>query len=1075
MDSRNLHEIQHLVEQQEYMKARECMNALKQEGTLYTDKMAILDASIYEALGDRENTFKAIRDGLEYSYDNYELYYMLGYYYLQSNINQAYLCFQNALFYCKQSQDAAIINTDIKTLKETGRITVRVTAIIIVSYNAYYMMQKNIESIRDTLLPETYRIIVVDNASNDGVREWLRNQQDILLIENAENMGFAPACNQGWRALRETSQGQEDIFLLNNDTRLAPNALFWLRMGLYENEQIGATGSLSNYAGNNQQLDIEFTLPGEYLKYGARINIPCETPYEERVRLSGFAMLIRGNVWEKTCGMDETFAPGYFEDDDLSMKILKAGYRLLLCRNSFIYHAGSQSFYQRKDVNEILVSHHELFIRKYGFDILKYAAPNKENISGIPFTEQQEFNLLQIGSGLGADLKYIRTIFPKANVVGIESNEKLYCVSKGTELIFRDLVSAVDTLRQPVFQVLLISDRECGRLGKAELDMIEKLCLNGCVVLPKVQKQSDIRFEQIKLVIWDLDQTFWAGVLSEGSVDIQQDKIDLIRNLTDCGIINSVSSRNNEEEALLVLEKLGIADYFVFNNINWANKGEQIRDKLAEMHLRPENVLFIDDELRNLEESKYYNPGLMTAFPSVIGTLKEYIDGLKRSDLNHNRLNSYKILEKRRKEEKKYPTKEQFLYDSNIVLEIHQDCMNEVERIAELVARTNQLNFTKNRDSREEIRNLLQDKAFRNGYVEVRDKFGDYGVVGFFSYNIEKDSLQHFLFSCRIMGMGVAECVYSWLGMPKVEIVPPVAVQLHGDICIPTPWIHLEVIQAKVEKVAESKRADKVKILLKGPCDMSTIESYLSGGDIVTEFNYVNDRGFITTGQNHSMHIWQSNILSQRQIAYLIEDVPFITFGDFETSIFSREYHVICYSLLPDCHAGLYRNRKKGGYISFGSRNFDLTAPENRDGYINGTIVNHAFPFTEEIIAKFSENWEFVGTTEGADLIRNLDYMYSHALGTPMFILLLGSEIEYEGENEEFSDHAECHKAVNALVKAYAKSKDRIRIIETTDYIHSQEDYEDCINHFSRNVYYQLATALCSCINEQVERLKRKR
>ena len=59
MDSRNLHEIQHLVEQQEYMKARECMNALKQEGTLYTDKMAILDASIYEALGDRENTFKA--------------------------------------------------------------------------------------------------------------------------------------------------------------------------------------------------------------------------------------------------------------------------------------------------------------------------------------------------------------------------------------------------------------------------------------------------------------------------------------------------------------------------------------------------------------------------------------------------------------------------------------------------------------------------------------------------------------------------------------------------------------------------------------------------------------------------------------------------------------------------------------------------------------------------------------------------------------------------------------------------------------------------------------------------------
>ena len=141
-------------------------------------------------------------------------------------------------------------------------------------------------------------------------------------------------------------------------------------------------------------------------------------------------------------------------------------------------------------------------------------------------------------------------------------------------------------------------------------------------------------------------------------------------------------------------------------------------------------------------------------------------------------------------------------------------------------------------------------------------------------------------------------------------------------------------------------------------------------------------------------------------------------------------------------------------------------------GYIDGSIVNHMFPFTEEIIDRFAREWEFVGVTEGADLIRNLDYMYTHAIGTPMFILLLGSETEYEGINEEFADHAEHHKAINALVKAYAKDKDRIRIIEMTDYIHSQEDYEDSINHFSRNVYYQLAATMCSYINDKVKMLK---
>lgn len=1073
MGTVSLDEIQYLVEQRDYRKAREYMDGLKQEEHAYSDVMAILDASIYEALEEWDNMFCAIREGLRYACCSYELYYILGYYYLQSNANQAYLCFQNALLYCAKKEDAEIIAADIEELAGSGQITVRNTAIVIVSYNACYMMQKNIECIRSTLLPESYRVIVVDNASDDGVREWLREQQDIILLENEQNVGFAPACNQAVRALRETAREQEDIFLLNNDTRLAYNSLFWLRMGLYESGKVGATGSLSNYAGNNQQLNVEFTLPGEYLDYGARRNIPDRFPYEERVRLSGFAMLIKGYVWDEAGGMDETFAPGYFEDDDLSMKILKSGYRLLLCRNSFIYHAGSQSFSKRSNVDELLVAHHQLFVRKYGFDILEYAYSSLQDEKEIPFASGDAFNLLQIGSGLGADLKYFRSVFPKANVIGIEADGALYSISSKTEVIFKDVASVYETFRHPVFHVLLLGGRERS-LSKAEWETVEQLCMDGCIVLSQAEKQDNIQLDQIKLVIWDLDQTFWTGILSEGSVLAQRDRVRLIRDLTDCGIINSVSSKNNEEEVLQALRKLEIDNFFVFNNINWENKGEQIRGKLEEMHLRPENVLFIDDDPRNLEEAKYYNPGLMTALPGVIERLIEYVKELERADPQHKRLNNYKVLEHRRREEKHFQTKEQFLYESGIILEIHQDCMNELDRIVELIARTNQLNFTKLRDDREKIYNLLQDKSFRNGYVKVRDKFGDYGVVGFFSYDCETKRLRHFLFSCRIIGMGIAECVYRWLKNPEVEIVEPVAVKLGSDT--KTPWIHLEVVQLNAGASVgnwENEKTNMIKVLLKGPCDMSAIESYIAGGDITTEFNYVNDKGFITTGQNHSMHIWQSAMLSKEQIADLIADIPFIISGDFQTSIFSKEYHVICYSLLPDCHTGLYRNKKTGGYISFGSKNFDLTAPENVRGYVEGTIVNHAFPFSEAIITKFAQEWEFVGVTSGEDLIRNIDYMYTHAPGTPMFILLLGSETEYEGKNEEFADHARHHREINAIVKAYAKDKERMRIINMTDYIHTQEDYDDSINHFSRNVYYQLAATVCTYINEQVEKLQR--
>ena len=1063
-----MEKVRQYINQSEYHKAKVLLDKLKRTDYLYDDTVAILDASICEALDDREGMFCAIERGLQYACDNYELYYMLGYYYFPVNQNQAWLCFQNALYYCEGEEEKRVIEADMERLKTLGQTQVKGTSIIIVSYNASYLMQKNIESIRQTLPQGTYRIVVVDNGSTDGILQWLQEQRDIILIQNEENEGFPHACNQGVRSVLGTEGVEDDIFLLNNDTRLAPNSLFWLKMGLYERDDVGAVGSCSNYAGNNQQVDIVFSLPKEYLEYGAKINVPLEQPYEERVRLSGFAMLIRGKVWDMTGGMDEDFSPGYFEDDDLSMKILKAGYRLVLCNNSFVYHAGSQSFSKCDNVQEILAEHHELFIQKYGFDILEYAYPDAKIISQFPFSREAEFNVLQVGSGLGADLKYINTLFPKAHAVGLETDMNLYQISRKTEAVISSVADLQNSLTQSVFHVLLIG--RIAKLAKEDIEAIAKMCRKDCVVLPGVNFFVASSLEKIKLIIWDMDDTFWEGTLSEGGVKPVSRNISLVRELTDCGIINSISSKNDDEKVMEVLRKWGIDEYFVFPDINWEGKGEQIRRKLEDMGLRPENVLFLDDNPSNLEEAKYYNKGIMVGEPYQIPALAEYVRRLDKTDIEHNRLKHYHILEKKRGVQKEFDSKEDFLFYSGIQVEVRNDCLNEIDRIAELVARTNQLNFTKVRDSKDELRALLITPQIDKGYIKVKDRFGDYGIVGFYCFDKDNHNIRHFLFSCRVIGMGIEQCIYNMLGMPPVKVVEPVSMELTKNAR--TPWIHVRVgtmeSAKNLKEYQEKSKDNRVKILLKGPCDMSAIESYLSGGNIITEFNYVNERGFITTGQNHSMHIWESAVYSEQQIEEILKDVPFITKGDFETRIFKEEFHVICYSLLTDCSAGLYRNKKTGTYISFGGRNFSLTAPENWEGYMNGSIVNHAFPFTEEIIRKFSENWEFVGATSEEDLLRNLDYIYCHVLGKPTFILLLGSEIEYEGIDKEFAGHAVYHKEVNDLVKKYVADKERIKVIEMTDYIKSQDDYTDCINHFSRNVYYDLATEVCSCINESI-------
>ena len=356
--------------------------------------------------------------------EEYLVYEKLGDYYLSKNNNQAFLCYENAEFLCTDPQKKNILKKKKEELQATGSITVRRAAIIIISYNNMYLMQKCLESIYQNCAPEAYSVVVVDNASTDGVLDWLKEQPDIMVIGCDENLGFPAGCNVGI----EYADPAQDIFLLNNDTRMTHNALFWLRMGLYENDHVGATGCIANYCCADQREDVVFSLPVDYMEYAKKNNIPCLNPYEEKNKLSGFAMLIKREVLDEVGLLDETFSPGYFEDDDISMRIHAAGYRLLVCHNSFIYHAGSQSFINRNDLEEIFIRNYNYLSEKWGCGNLISATlsdDESELIHQIAHDEKGYFRLLKVGAASGNALSKIKYLCPDAEVVGLEANEVL--------------------------------------------------------------------------------------------------------------------------------------------------------------------------------------------------------------------------------------------------------------------------------------------------------------------------------------------------------------------------------------------------------------------------------------------------------------------------------------------------------------------------------------------------------------------------------------------------------------------------------------------------------------------------
>ena len=936
------------------------------------------------------------------------------------------------------------------------------TLIVIVSYNAKHFMEANIQSIRDVLPPDTYKIVVVDNNSTDGIREWLEEQNDILLIANKENVGFGPACNQGVRASIGTDYANADVLVLNNDTRLVYDALYFLRQALYSADDIGAVGSLSNCAGNKQMVELEFDTVEEYIKYGEKVNVPMNNPMLERVRLSGFAMLVRRKVWDAIGGFDDDFAPGYFEDDALSMEIMKLGYRLMLVRNSFIYHAGSQSFVNT-DYEKLILERHQLFIKKYGFDIIKYAYGSGTVISQIPYGVTDRFRVLHYGCGLGAEIKAINSIFVNSETVGVETDYKLFDIVRRTENVLNNLEELIEFYGEGSFEVLIIDKEVLERLDEVSRSILSSLLIPSGALLIKNEVYENFPYENIKLIIWDMDDTFWQGILSEGEVILNIANADLIKSITDHGVINRKKKKNDEKAVMEELEKAGIADLFVFNNINWLEKGQQISAKIKSMGLRAENVLFIDDNPRNLEEARYYSEGLMTTLPDIIPYLTTYYAKTTSKDNEHERLKQYKILEKKIDAEIHSESKEEFLKESDIRITINRDCLAKLDRIAELVARSNQLNYTKNRDNKELLTRQITNDWNDCAYVTAWDRFGDYGIIGFYCYNTREKKMEHLLFSCRVLGMGIEQYIYNKLGCPDFEVEEPVSVKLQKNQKV--DWI-TEVEEQEIKE--DPGKSGRVRLLLKGPCDLDSMELYLSGASITTEFNYVNDLGFITTGQNHSMHIWEMAHLPDEEIADICRSVPFITPGDFSSKIFEEEYHVICYSMLSDLAAGLYKRKEKDEYIAFSNRNQVLTDPNNKEGFISGVLSGHKYDFTEAVIDEFSEEWEYVVITPMDLLFRNLDYIYDNVKGKPLFILLLGSEKDYEGQSKEFDGIVDVYREYNPALTEFALDHDRMKVINISDFIHSQDDFIDSINHFSRNVYYKIAGEICRYINENI-------
>ena len=571
------------------------------------------------------------------------------------------------------------------------------------------------------------------------------------------------------------------------------------------------------------------------------------------------------------------------------------------------------------------------------------------------------------------------------------------------------------------------------------------------------------QFEKIKLIIWDLDETFWKGTLSEEGVQIPEVNRQLILRLTDIGIVNSICSKNDFEQVQRQLEKENLWEYFVFPSINWEAKGNRIKQTIEDMQLRPANVLFLDDNPSNREEARFFCPEIMVEGPEIIETLAKQADENEKKDSSHKRLRQYKVLEEKREAKTHYSSNEDFLFESNIKVTMASDCLDNLDRLHDLNMRSNQLNFTKLRSSKEELTKLLQDASVQAGYASVTDNFGDYGIVGF--YAVKENKLVHFAFSCRTLGMGIEQYVYNQLGRPELEIVGEVISDL--SMKEGPAWINQDKETTAADKMQISNLREHM-VLVKGPCDLFQVYPYIAQTEYFdTEFTYTSADGVPVESTGHTTHVVEAGRLSEEQKQRVISEVPFADAGIYNDNIYKNHYRVVFLSILTDANLGVYQRKGTGERIAFMEYLHPITERRNWDKLISGEYHNAGFPFDYEVLQKFADNYEYIGRNTPEQVVSNLDYIRKHLPKDCVLAVMLGGELYYEkNEHPAYEDRHIVHKKMNEAVRNWAEEKANVRLIDVNKYLVDQSSFYDHFNHYIKPVYYAMAKEMVDIVNE---------
>lgn len=359
-------------------------------------------------------------------------------------------------------------------------------------------------------------------------------------------------------------------------------------------------------------------------------------------------------------------------------------------------------------------------------------------------------------------------------------------VKEKTELIWREHLEAL--IRESANVRALPVHRMIEKLGEENAFSMKMWYLGKILFTNEAQKRlcglmlHRIEMEKKvpkKVLLLDLDNTLWGGLAGEAEhtpVILSEEHGGLaykneqrvILEMQKQGVLLGIVSKNNEEDALAVLEKhphmVLKPEHFAVRKINWKPKQENILQIAEELNLGLDSFVFWDDNPTERELIKQTLPEVSVPdfpekpeelAPAMVEIYETYFEKTSVTAEDKEKTAQYAANAKRNSMQAAAVSFSEYLKQLSIEI-VRETPEKHIERLTQLINKTNQFNLTTMRLEQGEVQKLLQEQDKKVYLYRVTDCFGDNGIVAAAIVKLhEIPVIEELVMSCRVMGKNI--------------------------------------------------------------------------------------------------------------------------------------------------------------------------------------------------------------------------------------------------------------------------------------------------------------------------------